>query len=156
VVADLKLPGKSGLELQAELQARESPLPVVIITAHGDVRSARIAFKSEAVDFLEKPFEKEDLLQAIVKALAREAQRIERISLGQEEAAKLAALTQREREILLLVGRGLHAKEIARMLSISPRTVEVHKSSMMTKLGARNVAELVRFAVGVEKHEGRS
>jgi FixJ family two-component response regulator len=151
VVADLKLPGKSGLELQAELRARGSRLPFVIITAHGDVSSARSAFQSEAVDFLEKPFDEADLRAAIEKGLEKELGRLQRAAAENDDASKLAKLTRREREILVIVGKGLHSKEIARALAISPRTVEVHKASIMAKLGARNVAELVRFALTVDK-----
>jgi FixJ family two-component response regulator len=151
VVADLKLPGKSGLELQAELRARGSRLPFVIITAHGDVASARAAFQSEAVDFLEKPFDEAELRAAIEKGLEKELGRIQRAATVSDDAAKLATVTPREREVLDLVGKGLHAKEIARALAISPRTVEVHKASLMNKLGARNVAELVRFALAADK-----
>ena len=147
VVADLKLPGKSGLELQAELRARGSELPCVIITAHGDVSSARTAFQSEAVDFIEKPFDEAELRAAIEKGLAQESERVQRARAAGDEAARLAQLTPRERQVLDLVGQGLHAKEIARDLGISPRTVEVHKARLMTKLGARNVSELVRFAL---------
>ena len=152
VVADLKLPGKSGLELQAELRARGSRLPFVIITAHGDVSSARAAFQSEAVDFIEKPFDEADLRAGIEKGLEKELGRLQRAAANNDEALKLAKLTRREREVLDLVGKGLHAKEIARALAISPRTVEVHKASTMAKLGARNVAELVRFALAADKH----
>lgn len=152
VVADLKLPGKSGIELQAELRARGSHLPFVIITAHGGVSSARTAFQAEAVDFLEKPFDEADLRVAIEKGLAKELGRVQRAAADREEALKLEKLTHREREVLELAGKGLHAKEIARALGISPRTVEVHKASVMSKLGARNVAELVRFAMTAEKH----
>ncbi len=151
VVADLKLPGKNGLELQAELKARGSRLPIVIITAHGDVSSARAAFQAEAVDFLEKPFEEADLRAAIEKAMAIELGRLERSAAEQDEESKLAKITPREREVLALVGKGLHAKEIARDLAISPRTVEVHKANLMIKLGARNVAELVRFALATDQ-----
>lgn len=151
VVADLKLPGKSGLQLQAELRSRGSRLPFVIITAHGDVSSARAAFQADALDFIEKPFDEADLRSAIDKGLEREAGRLGRAAAGSEEAAALGKLTRREWEVLDLVGKGLHAKEIARALAISPRTVEVHKASLMTKLGARNVAELVRFALAAEK-----
>lgn len=151
VVADLKLPGRSGLELQAELLARGSRLPFVIITAHGDVSSARAAFQSEAVDFIEKPFDEEELRAAIEKGLLKESERIGREAAARDDAAKLARLTPREREVLGLVGKGLHAKEIARALDISPRTVEVHKASLMNKLGARNAAELVRFALVADK-----
>lgn len=151
VVADLKLPGKSGLELQSELRARGSRLPFVVITAHGDVSSARAAFQSEAVDFLEKPFDEAELRAAIERSLEIERGRIEDAAARSDEAAKLATITPREREVLQLVGKGLHAKEIARALAISPRTVEVHKARLMQKLGARNVAELVRFALAAER-----
>lgn len=151
VVADLRLPGKSGLELQAELRARGSRLPFVIITAHGDVSSARAAFQAEAVDFLEKPFDETELRAAIEKGLEKELGRLKRRAAENGDASKLAKLTRREREVLLLVGQGLHAKEIGRALAISPRTVEVHKAGMMAKLGARNVAELVRFALTADK-----
>lgn len=147
VVADLKLPGRSGLDLQLELGQRGSRLPFVIITAHGDVSSARAAFQAEAVDFLEKPFDEAQLRTAIEKGLQRERGRLERAAADREEASKLARLTPRERSVLELVGKGLHAKEIASALAISPRTVEVHKAHIMDKLGARNVAELVRFAL---------
>jgi len=151
VVADLRLPGKSGLELQAELRARGSRLPFVIITAHGDVSSARAAFQAEAVDFLEKPFDEAELRAAIEKGLEKELGRLKRRTAENDDASKLARLTRREREVLVLVGQGLHAKEIGRALAISPRTVEVHKAGMMAKLGARNVAELVRFALTADK-----
>jgi FixJ family two-component response regulator len=152
VVADLKLPGKSGLELQAELRARGSQMPFVIITAHGGVASARAAFMADAVDFLEKPFEEADLRTAIDKGLQKELGRVQRAVAERDAAQKLAALTHREREVLELAGKGLHAKEIARALGISPRTVEIHKAHVMDKLGARNVAELVRFALTADKH----
>lgn len=151
VVADLRLPGMSGLELQADLRARRRKLPFVIITGHGDVRSARAAFQSEAVDFIEKPFDEAELRLAIEKAFEKESLRIQRTEMDGDQALKLAKLTQREREILELVGKGLHAKEIAASLGISARTVEVHKARLMTKLEARNVSELVRFALAAEK-----
>ena len=150
VVSDLKLPGLSGLELQAALLEKGSQLPFVMITAHGDVASARAAFQSDAIDFLEKPFEEADLRKAIEKSLEKELGRLQRAAVNSEDAAKLATLTNREAEVLEWVGKGLQVKEIARALSISPRTVEVHKSNLMVKLGARNVAELVRFALAVE------
>jgi RNA polymerase sigma factor (sigma-70 family) len=151
VIADLRLPGKSGLELQAELRRRGSDLPFVMITAHGDVPSARTAFRSEAVDFLEKPFDDADLRAAIEKGLASESRRLESARVSESLDAGLARLTPREREVLQRVGEGLHAKEIAASLAISARTVEVHKARLMSKLGARNVSELVRFALALEK-----
>jgi RNA polymerase sigma factor (sigma-70 family) len=151
VVADLRLPGMSGLELQADLRARGKQLPFVIITGHGDVKSARAAFQSEAVDFIEKPFDEAELRVAIEKGFDKESRRIQNAEAGNDQALKLAKLTQREREVLELVGKGLHAKEIAASLAISARTVEVHKARLMTKLEARNVSELVRFALAAEK-----
>jgi len=147
LVADLKLPGKSGLELQAELRRRGITLPVIIITAHGDVPAARAAFQAQAVDFLEKPFDKTQLCAAIDSAYALEQKRIQGEETRRADAAMLARLTQREREVLDAVALGLHAKEIAAAMNISPRTVEVHKTRIMEKLGARNVAELVRFSL---------
>ena len=152
VVADLRLPGKSGLELQAELRARGSNLPFIIITAHGDVPSARSAFQAAAVDFLEKPFDHAQLRAAIETSFSREDARLARAG----DAAKLAALTLREREVLELAAKGLHAKEIGAALGISSRTVEVHKTRIMEKLGARNLAELVRFALGAGREKERN
>jgi RNA polymerase sigma factor (sigma-70 family) len=153
IVADLKLPGASGLELQAKLREMGSPLPFVFMTAHGDVPSARAAFKLDAVDFLEKPFDDADLCAAIDQALSRESQRLQAGESQRRDTERLARLTPREREVLMLVGRGLHAKEIAAQLSISPRTVDVHKARLMEKLEARNGAELVRFALAAENEK---
>ncbi len=146
VVADLRLPGRTGLELQAELRARGRRLPFVVITAHGDVPTARAAFQAAAVDFLEKPFDQGQLRAAIDSAFSIEGRRLERAG----DAARLAALTAREREVLEHAAQGLHAKEIGARLKISPRTVEVHKTRIMQKLGVRNIAELVRFALSSE------
>ena len=147
LVVDLKLPGRSGLELQAELRARGVALPVIIITAHGDVPAARAAFQAQAVDFLEKPFDQKQLFAAIDAAFALEETRREREQARRADAEMLARLTPREREVLDAVAQGLHAKEIGARLNISPRTVEVHKTRIMEKLGARNVAELVRLSL---------
>jgi RNA polymerase sigma factor (sigma-70 family) len=147
VVADLRLPGMSGVALQARVQEQGGTLPFIIVTAHGDVSSARAAFRAHAVDFLEKPFDHAQLKNAIQKAFDLEGGRIEREAARQQESEKLRKLTSREREVLDLAARGLHAKEIAAKLGISPRTVEVHKTRIMEKLEVRNVAELVRFAL---------
>ena len=147
VVADLRLPGASGVELQATLQQRGSTLPFVIVTAHGDVQTARAAFRAQAVDFLEKPFDRVQLLAAIEASFAREERRISRGDARTKDGARLADLTPREREVLERTANGLHAKEIAAALGISTRTVEVHKARIMAKLGVRNVAELVRLAL---------
>ena len=147
VVTDLRLPGMSGLELQAELRTRGIGLPCIVITAHGDVPSARAAFQNQAVDFLEKPFDDTQLRGAIDAAFELEEQRIVRAQARRADAEKLARLTVREHDVLECAANGLHAKEIAAQLGISPRTVEVHKTRIMTKLEVRNMAELVRFAV---------
>ena len=152
VIADLRLPGKSGLELQAELGARDSKLPFVIITAHGDVPSARAAFQAQAIDFLEKPFDDEQLRAAILTAFSLEGRRIQQADDSRGDAQRLAKLTVREREVMEQAATGLHAKEIAATLGISPRTVEVHKTRLMAKLGVRNVAELVRFTLTRKAH----
>jgi FixJ family two-component response regulator len=146
VVADLKLPGASGLALQAEMGRRGSRLPFIIITAHGDVPAARAAFRADAVDFLEKPFDHGQLRAAIQNAFSKENLRLARAA----DIDRLARLTAREREVLAAAAQGLHAKEIGRELGISARTVEVHKTRIMAKLGARNVAELVRLALAAE------
>jgi RNA polymerase sigma factor (sigma-70 family) len=151
VVADLRLPGLSGVELQARVRSRGSAIPFVIITAHGDVPAARAAFLGQAVDFIEKPFDDAQLRAAIETAFALERRRIDAAELQRADLEKLAMLTEREREVLAQAVKGLHAKEIAAVLGISPRTVEVHRTRIMEKLGVRNIAELVRFAVAAER-----
>jgi RNA polymerase sigma factor (sigma-70 family) len=151
VVADLRLPGMSGVELQKKVRSVGSAIPFVIITAHGDVPAAREAFRAQAVDFIEKPFDEAQLRGAIDTGFALETRRVQAGELRQADAAKLARLTAREREVLEHAVRGRHAKEIARLLGISPRTVEVHRTRIMEKLEVRNVAELVRFVVAAER-----
>lgn len=156
VVADLRLPGLSGVELQARVRQRGSVIPFVIITAHGDVPAARAAFQAHAVDFIEKPFDESQLRSAIDTAFALERQRIEGAEVHRADTEKLARLSSREREVLEHAARGLHAKEIAAALGISSRTVEVHKTRIMEKLEVRNIAELVRFALGAERPPAKS
>lgn len=145
VIADIRMPGISGLEMQRELIARGIGLPVIIVTAHGDVESAREAFRSDAVDFLEKPFDDSAPVAAVEEAFERELERISARAGTLRAEASLASLTAREREVLELLILGLHNKEVARKLGISPRTVEIHKARVLEKTGARNVAELVRL-----------
>jgi len=151
VVADLRLPGMSGVELQARVRSRGSVIPFVIITAHGDVPAARAAFRAQAVDFIEKPFDDAQLRSAIDTAFALEQRRIDAGELRRADVEKMARLTERERQVLDQAVKGLHAKEIAAVLGISPRTVEVHRTRIMEKLEVRNIAELVRFAVAAER-----
>src|SRR5918999_2476696 len=155
VVADVRLPGISGIELQARVRGLGSSIPFVIITAHGDVPAARAAFRAQAVDFIEKPFEHAQLRSAIDTAFALETERLGSTELRRQDAEKLARLTPREREVLEHAVNGLHAKEIASALGISPRTVEVHKMRIMEKLDVRNIAELVRAALAAHPGSDR-
>lgn len=136
VVADIRMPGLSGLQMQQALGVSAPQLPVIIITAHGDIDAARQAFKAAAVDFFEKPFDEELLIAAIERALGA----------APPAAVRSATLSQREREVMALVVDGLGNRDIGERLGISPRTVEVHKSRLMAKLGARNLADLIRLA----------
>jgi RNA polymerase sigma factor (sigma-70 family) len=151
VVADLRLPGMSGVELQQRVRSRGGAIPFVIITAHGDVPAARAAFLAQAVDFIEKPFDDAQLRRAIETAFALERKRTDGAELRRADLEKLSRLTTREREVLEHAVKGLHAKEIAAALGISPRTVEVHRMRIMEKLEVRNIAELVRFAIAAER-----
>lgn len=142
VVADIRMPGMSGLEMQEALARYPTLLPVIIVTAHGDLAAARHAFRWKAVDFLEKPFDHGKLLQAIDRAMG--VLPPEAGAIGSRPAT--STLSGREREVLALVLDGVDNRSIGEKLGISPRTVEVHKSRVMGKLGARNLAELVRIA----------
>jgi len=150
VVADLKMPGMSGLDLIRSLAQRDTRLPVVVITAHGDVESSRQAFKADAVDFLQKPFDDEQIVTAIEQAFqCIDAQETDRIA-RQQHASALAQLTAREREVMHLLGQGLQNREVAEQLGLSPRTVEVHKARILAKLDLRHIADLVRLVDAIE------
>jgi FixJ family two-component response regulator len=142
VLADIRMPGMSGLEMLEQLAGHPARLPVIIITGHGDIAAARQAFKANAVDFLEKPFDDAVLLKAIDKAMHLGTG----LQPGKGTRPPAASLSGREREVLALVVAGVDNRGIAGQLGISPRTVEVHKSRVMSKLGARNLAELMRLA----------
>lgn len=147
LLVDIRMPGMDGLSLQKQLRAQASPLPVVVMTGHGDVNSAREAFRADAVDFLEKPLDQSRLLIAIEEAFSRQREAATQGARQGELAALKAALTPREREVMDYVVEGRHNREIAAELGISPRTVEVHKARMMDKLGVSSVAELVRLSL---------
>jgi RNA polymerase sigma factor (sigma-70 family) len=145
LVLDLRMSGMSGLELQPELLRRGFTLPVIIVTAHGDIQSARAAFKGGAVDFIEKPIDDEALVAAIRAALDRDARERQASTSRAAIAERLGRLTARERQVLELVVAGQHNREIAAQLAISVRTVEVYKARLMEKLQVRRLAELVRL-----------
>lgn len=142
VIADIRMQGMSGLEMQSVLATHPAPLPVIIITGHGDVAAARQAFKANALDFLEKPFDEDRLVQAIDKAL--EGCHLDPPAGSRPVASTLSA---RERQVLRLVVDGKDNRAVGEELGISPRTVEVHKARVMSKLGARNLAELMRIVI---------
>nr|HET7857718.1 response regulator [Caldimonas sp.] len=145
IVVDIRMAGMSGLELQQVLLERLPSLPVIVITAHGDVSAARQAFLAAAVDFLEKPFDGDQLVATIENALAdRRPARPARAASAAAQRA-LAALSPREREVMSLLVKGMHNRSIAEALGISPRTVEVHKARVMDKLGVENLVELVHL-----------
>ena len=147
LVLDVRMPGMSGLDLFEQLQSRSSALPVVFITGHGDVPMAVSALKKGAADFIEKPFNDQDMLVLIQSCLdldrANAAKRAERASVAQN----LERLTQREREVLALIVAGKLNKQIADELGISIKTVEAHRSRVMEKMAANSLAELVQLVL---------
>lgn len=147
LVVDMRMPGMDGLELIDRLRERGSTMPVIVVTGHGDVASARHAFRANAVDFLQKPIDEASLLQAIEEAFARQATATERTRDMDEFERRIGALTPREREVLDLVVAGRHNREIAASLGISVRTVEVHKARILGKVGVQNVTQLVRWHI---------
>jgi two-component system response regulator FixJ len=150
ILLDIRMPGMDGLEVQEALKSKGVTLPVVIMTGHGDVNLAVRAMKAGAVDFIEKPFQKAVLLAAIEQGFGRlKASAITREQRA-EAAVKLQLLTAREREVLDGLAKGLPNKSIAYDLDISPRTVEIHRANLMTKLGARSLSEALRVAFAAE------
>jgi len=147
LVLDVRMPGMNGLDLHSQLQARHSTLPVIFITGHGDVPMAVSALKKGAVDFIEKPFNDLDMLRLIQSCLSQDSAAAAARAESESVAQRLQRLTQREREVLALIVAGKLNKQIADELGISIKTVEVHRSRVMEKMGANSVAELVQLAL---------
>ena len=147
VVTDVRMPGIDGLELQRRLGELERRLPVIVMTGHGDVPLAVEAMKAGAVDFIEKPFDDEVMLSAIRTALARQADDRERNARAAAIQERIARLSDRERDVLDRLVAGKANKVIAHELGISPRTVEVYRANVMTKMQADSLSELVRMAL---------
>jgi two-component system, LuxR family, response regulator FixJ len=145
VITDVRMPGVSGIELLRRLGEMQVKLPVIVITGHGDVPLAVEAMKNGAVDFLEKPYEDELLLGSVRSALDRSKQNAARDAQRAEVDARLATLTNREREVLNGLVAGKPNKIIAFDLAISPRTVEIYRANVMTKMAAASLSELVRM-----------
>jgi FixJ family two-component response regulator len=153
LVLDIRMPGMSGLELQSRLIEMNAPLPIVFITGHGDVPMAVEAMKRGAVDFIRKPFRDRELLDRINEALAVEAGQRAAASGLAEIRAKVESLTPREKEVFERVAQGQANKVVAIDLGISERTVEIHRSQVMHKTGARSLADLVRMKIALERAE---
>jgi two-component system, LuxR family, response regulator FixJ len=147
ILTDIRMPEMTGLELVRRLQAEQCDCPVIAMTGHGDVALAVEAMKAGVVDFIEKPFADAALVEAIRGALAASASPSVPRDARQAAAARLEALSPRERDVLVGVIEGKLNKVIAYELEISPRTVEIYRANLMTKTGARNMAELMRLAL---------
>jgi len=146
LVLDVRLPGLSGLDLQAELAAAQIKVPVIFITGHGDIPMTVKAMRAGAMEFLTKPVGEQDLLDAVRAALNRDRSRREYDQETHELRTRFEALSTRERQIMALVTSGLMNKQIAGEIGVSEVTVKVHRHNVMKKLGARSLADLVRIA----------
>jgi FixJ family two-component response regulator len=150
LLLDIRMPDMSGLELQKELKARGIHLPVIILTGHGDVQVAVRAMKAGAVDFLEKPFNNQQLLDRVQQAVAENTRASDSRVRQDEIKARVARLTPREREVLDLVAAGETNKGVARSLDISEKTVEIHRAHVMEKMQANSLADLVKMIAILE------
>lgn len=147
ILTDVRMPGMDGLELQEKIAERGLNLPVVVMTGHGDVPIAVRAMKAGAIDFIQKPFDEETILDGIRRAMARSEQVRSQEAASTEVRGRLATLTTREREVLDNLVDGHPNKVIAFNLGISPRTVEIHRARVMEKMRARSLSELVRMTL---------
>ena len=155
ILLDVRMPGMDGLEVQQVLQERGIGFPVIVMTGHGDVGVAVQAMKAGAVDFIEKPFEKATLISAIEEGFSRLEQSGRSQARAEEAKVRLQALTPRERDVLEGLVRGHPNKTIAYDLDISPRTVEIHRANLMSKLGVASLSEALRiaFAAGLDERQ---
>ena len=145
-IVDIRMSGMDGMHLQTELSRRGIPLPVIILTGHGDIPLSVRAIKAGAVDFLTKPVTGAALVESVRAALAESARLSSQVEATLSAATRLASLTERERDVMVLAIQGLANKEIARRLDISHRTVEVHKARIMQKTGAETLVDLAKIA----------
>ena len=147
VIADIRMPDMDGLALQEELIKRQVGVPVIIVTGHGDVPLAVRAMKAGAVDFIEKPFDEQLILDSVGRAIALSKETRSQASYSHAAETRIAALTARERQVLEHLVAGRANKVIAHELDISPRTVEIHRAHLMEKMEARSLSDLIRLAL---------
>lgn len=155
-LVDLQLGGIDGLELQRRLAARAIALPLIFVTGHGDVATARSALKAGAFDFIEKPIDNDRLVELVAAALAEDARRAAHEAEARDLSERMQRLTQRERQVLTHVVAGKHNREIAAELGISARTVEVYKARVMDKLQVERLPDLIRLVLEADLGPSRS
>jgi FixJ family two-component response regulator len=146
LVLDVRLPGLSGLDFQAELAKANIHIPIIFMTGHGDIPMSVRAMKGGAVDFLTKPFRDQDMLDAVVAAIERDRKRREADKIVANLRTQFDTLTPREREVLALVSSGLMNKQVAAELGLAEITVKIHRGHIMRKMGAKSLADLVKTA----------
>ena len=146
LVLDIRLPGPSGLDFQAELVKANIQIPIIFMTGHGDIPMTVKAMKAGAIDFLTKPFRDQDMLDAVAIAIERDRARRKEQKIVAELRAVFETLTTRERDVLALVASGLMNKQIAAEIGLAEITVKIHRGHLMRKMGARSLADLVRMA----------
>jgi two-component system response regulator FixJ len=151
VVVDYRMPEMTGLDLQDELRRRQALVPLIVVTAHGDVASCARAFRAGALDYLEKPLQGPILLERIHAAIRRDLQQRERLNRSPNQQRQLAALTSREREVLALLVEGRSLKQIALEFGVSIQTAAKHRAKVLEKLGVGNDIELVRMMLGFDR-----
>ncbi|HYA59185.1 MAG TPA: sigma-70 family RNA polymerase sigma factor [Burkholderiaceae bacterium] len=155
-IVDVRMSGMDGLQLQQQLATRDIHLPLLFLTGHGDVPTARAALMGGAFDFLEKPVDNDRLVELVTAALAKDEQRWETTQQSQRLHERMSRLTAREREVMRHVVAGRHNREIAAEMGISARTVEVYKARLMDKLDVRRIADLIRIALQNQATEASS
>jgi len=156
LVLDIRLPGVSGLDFQSQLARANAEIPIIFMTGHGDIPMSVRAMKAGAIDFLVKPFRDQDMLDAVAAAIESDRQRRARSLANNDVRDRFATLSPREREVMILVTRGLMNKQVAGELGLSEITVKLYRGQAMRKMGAGSLADLVRMAEALSLHAPRS